>query len=177
MPAPDQTTIITMKEINMLTSAKNCVFAASILLGVATHALAQPADNAPPHPSSTVTAAAPGGDGEGAQPSGKLVLLFPTGSATLDAHHDELLDKAGRLYRDGHPIIMIVSGSADAVGAPAGNLVLSMRRSLAVANGLMARGIPAERTQLLAKGETNPAVQEQRGMPEALNRRVEITWR
>ncbi len=72
---------------------------------------------------------------------------------------------------------MIVSGSTDAVGQPVENLLLSQRRATAVARGLVARGIPAERTQILAKGETNPVVPAQRGVAEAQNRRVEITWR
>lgn len=41
----------------------------------------------------------------------------------------------------------------------------------------MKRGIPAERTQILAKGQNGLAVQTPRGTPEAQNRRVEITWR
>ncbi len=155
---------------------KICLLAAVLLGGVA-NADAQQTAPAPVHPATTVTAAAPGGDAEGAQPKGKLVFLFGTGSASLDAHHEALLDKASRLYREGRPIIMIVSGSADAVGSPKENLLLSLKRALAVGDGLMARGIPAERTQILAKGETNPAIQTARGVSEAENRRVEITWR
>jgi len=70
-----------------------------------------------------------------------------------------------------------VSGSSDAVGQPAENLLLSQRRATAVVRGMIARGIPAERTQILAKGETNPPVPAQRGVAEPQNRRVEITWR
>lgn len=124
-----------------------------------------------------VTAPAPGGPMQGAEPSGSLVLLFETGSAALDAENEAILDKASRLYREGRPIIMIVSGSADATGSPEWNLRLSQQRANAVARGMLARGIPAERTQILAKGETNPAVPARRGVPEAQNRRVEITWR
>jgi outer membrane protein OmpA-like peptidoglycan-associated protein len=46
-----------------------------------------------------------------------------------------------------------------------------------VLNGLLERGIPADRFQLLAKGETELPVPEKEGVPEARNRRVEITWR
>ncbi len=124
-----------------------------------------------------VNAAAPGGALEGATPAGKLVLLFRVGQQNLDAHNEALLDQASRLYREGRPIIMVVSGSTDSVGNPTQNLLLSQRRANAVARGLLARGIPAERTQILAKGETNPAVDAPRGTEEAQNRRVEITWR
>ncbi len=159
----------------MLTRA--CAVAAAVLFGVAGTAGAQPADPAPTAPSAPVSAPAPGGNAEGAEAAGKLVLLFETGNASLNARNEAILDQASRLYREGRPIIMIVSGSTDAVGFPAENLQLSQRRANVVARGLLLRGIPAERTQILAKGETNPAVPAQRGVPEAQNRRVEITWR
>ena len=124
-----------------------------------------------------ISAPAPGGAAECAATAGKLVLLFATGTDGLDAQNQAILDSASRLYREGRPIIMIVSGSTDSVGAPVQNLLLSQRRANAVARGLLARGISAERTQILAKGETNPAVEVPRGTPELQNRRVEITWR
>ncbi len=154
-----------------------CVLAAALIGGIGTAAAQQGATQQQSTAPAPVSAAAPGGASEGAEPSGKLVLLFDTGSAALDAHNEAILDQASRLYREGRPIIMIVSGGADAVGSPAQNLTLSQQRATAVAHGLLARGIPAERTQILAKGETNPAVPAQRGVPEAQNRRVEITWR
>lgn len=154
---------------------KGCIFGAAMLIGAAETAAAQQAADSPPN--APVSAPAPGGSAEGADAAGKLVLLFATGSSGLDARNEAILDQASRLYREGRPIIMIVSGSADAVGSPEENLLLSQRRANAVARGLMVRGIPAERTQILAKGETNPAVPAQRGVPEAQNRRVEITWR
>lgn len=124
-----------------------------------------------------VSTPAPGGPEQGAEPSGRLVLLFDTGSAALGPQSQAILDEASRLYREGRPIIMTVTGGTDAVGVPEQNLLLSQRRANAVARGLLARGLPAERTQIVAKGETNPAVPAPRGVPEAQNRRVEITWR
>jgi len=150
--------------------------AAALLAGITGTAASQQALQ-PAAAQAPVSAAAPGGSSEGAEPAGKLVLLFDTGSAAIDARNEAILDQASRLYREGRPIIMIVSGGADAVGSPAQNLILSQQRATAVARGLLARGIPAERTQILAKGETNPAVPAPRGVPEAQNRRVEITWR
>ena len=139
--------------------------------------MAQQADPQPSAPPAPVAAPAPGGPAQGAEPAGKLVLLFSIGSSALDAHNQATLDQASRLYREGRPIIMTVSGSSDAVGQPAENLLLSQRRATAVVRGMIARGIPAERTEILAKGETNPAIPAQRGVPEPQNRRVEITWR
>ena len=161
----------------MSVSMKVCLLGTLVLAGSAIAAMAQQAGPQPPLATAPVTAPVPGGPNQGAEPAGKLVLLFGTGTATLDARNEAILDQASRLYREGRPIIMIVSGSTDAVGQPTENLLLSQRRATAVMRGMVARGIPAERTQILAKGETNPAVPAQRGVPEPQNRRVEITWR
>ncbi|WP_293863273.1 OmpA family protein [uncultured Alsobacter sp.] len=106
-----------------------------------------------------------------------LVLYFDTGSAQIRDQDKAVLDQASRAYSQGKPIVMIVTGTADRVGAPAGNLTLSQRRATAVLNGLIARGIPADRFQVLAKGETEPVVSTEEGVAELQNRRVEITWR
>ena len=161
----------------MPVSMKACFLGASVLASSAGAAMAQQADPQPSPGPAPVTAPAPGGPAQGAEPAGKLVLLFGTGAWALDARNEAILDQASRLYREGRPIIMIVSGSSDAVGQPTDNLLLSQRRATAVVRGMIARGIPAERTQILAKGETNPAVPARRGVPELQNRRVEITWR
>jgi outer membrane protein OmpA-like peptidoglycan-associated protein len=106
-----------------------------------------------------------------------VVLHFDLGSAAIRAQDEALLDQASRLYRDGNPIVMIVAGSADTVGSPDRNLALSQQRAEAVLRALMARGIPAGRFQLVAKGETELAVATEDNVPEQRNRRVEITWR
>ncbi len=156
---------------------KACLFGVFASASAAGAVMAQPADPRPSLATAPVTAPVPGGPTPGVEPAGKLVLLFGTGTTALDARNEAILDQASRLYREGRPIIMIVTGSTDAVGQPVENLLLSQRRATSVVRGMIARGIPAERTQILAKGETNPAVPAQRGVPEAQNRRVEITWR
>lgn len=158
----------------MPVSMKACLLGTLVLAGAAA---AQQADPQPSLAAAPVAAPVPGGPVQGAEPVGKLVLLFDSGATALDARNQAILDQASRLYRDGRPIIMVVTGSTDAVGQPADNLLLSQRRATSVVRGMLARGIPAERTQILAKGETNPAVPAQRGVAEPQNRRVEITWR
>ena len=106
-----------------------------------------------------------------------VVLHFDLGSAAIRAQDEALLDQASRLYRDGNPIVMILTGSADTVGQPDVNLALSQQRADAVLRGLTARGIPVGRFQLVAKGETDLAVATEDDVPEEDNRRVEITWR
>jgi len=106
-----------------------------------------------------------------------LSIYFNPSSAAITAESQGVLDQAARTYRDGKPIIMVVSGAADSTGSAALNLRLSQLRADKVLQGLVARGIPVERFQVLAKGETEPAVPEPKGTDEPRNRRVEITWR
>jgi outer membrane protein OmpA-like peptidoglycan-associated protein len=106
-----------------------------------------------------------------------LLFYFDRGSATVRPKDVALLDQASRLYREGKPIVMIVSGSSDLTGFPATNLCLSQRRASNMLQGLVARGIPIERFQFVAKRETDPAVPTSQGVSEERNRCVEITWR
>lgn len=106
-----------------------------------------------------------------------LVIYFDTASVAIRPQDYAILDKASRLYSAAKPLVMIVSGGTDAVGSAQANLNLSQRRAEAVLRGLVARGIPPDRFQVLAKGETEPAVATQSGVAEPRNRRVEIAWR
>jgi outer membrane protein OmpA-like peptidoglycan-associated protein len=112
-----------------------------------------------------------------AKAADSLSILFDSGSAAVSPEGQRVLDQAARTYRDGKPIIMVVSGGSDSTGSAAANLHLSQVRADNVLQGLVARGIPVERFQVLAKGETEPAVPAPDGTAEARNRRVEISWR
>jgi outer membrane protein OmpA-like peptidoglycan-associated protein len=105
------------------------------------------------------------------------VLHFDPGSAAVRPQDVVLLDQASRLYRAGNPIVMVVTGSADATGSAAVNLRLSEQRANNVLQGLVSRGIPVERFQVIAKGQTDPVVPTAAETAEERNRRVEITWR
>jgi outer membrane protein OmpA-like peptidoglycan-associated protein len=100
----------------------------------------------------------------------KLVILFDAGSAKIRPADIATLDHASRLYEAGKPIVMVVS-------SPEANLTLSQRRAMAVLHGLVARGIPEERFQVVSKGETDLPVATPKGVAEPENRRVEISWR
>jgi outer membrane protein OmpA-like peptidoglycan-associated protein len=106
-----------------------------------------------------------------------LKIFFRSGSAVVDADQESTLDQAARLFREGSPIVMIATGGADTVGAPEGNLDLSIERAQAVVDGLVARGIPVERLQVLGRGITELAVPTEDGVDNRENRVVEITWR
>ena len=107
----------------------------------------------------------------------KLTILFPDGSASIDGAGVSTLDQASRLYRAGNPIVMIVTGATDATGNAGGNLLLSEKRAHAVLDGLVERGVPVAKLQLLAAGATTPAVEVPPGQAAPQNRRVDISWR
>lgn len=106
-----------------------------------------------------------------------LSISFPTGAAAVPADGLDTLDEAARLFRAGNPIVMIVTGGADTVGNAGRNLQLSVARAQAVADGLVARGIPADRLQVLGRGTTELPVDTSAGVAEQANRVVEISWR
>jgi len=139
------------------------LFAAATTIVGTTAGFAQTAQPAP--------AAAP------AKAPDSLSIYFESGSASVSTKGQSVLDQAARTYRDGKPIIMVVSGGSDSTGSAATNLRLSQLRAGNVLQGLVARGIPVGRFQVLAKGETEPAVAAPEGTAELRNRRVEISWR
>jgi outer membrane protein OmpA-like peptidoglycan-associated protein len=129
------------------------------------------------HDPALADASSPAGSATPAKAVDSLSLYFENGSAIVSGQGQSVLDQAARTYRDGKPIVMVVSGGTDSTGSAAANLRLSQLRADNVVQGLVARGIPVERFQVLAKGETEPAVSVPEGTAEARNRRVEITWR
>jgi len=141
------------------------LFAAAVLLGLAAGAQARATEDAQPSVAPAAGAPAP------------LVVYFNSASTRVRPQDDAVLDHASRLYNEGKPIVMVITGATDAVGRPDQNLILSQQRADIVLRELIARGIPVNRFQLLAKGETEPAVATAQGVAELRNRRVEITWR
>ena len=106
-----------------------------------------------------------------------ISIYFGSGSVHVGPDEATKLDQAAHLYREGKPLLMTVSGGADGVGDPVANLRISERRANAVFQGLIARGIPAERFQVIAKGETQPVVPVNPGEAEPKNRVAVITWK
>ena len=143
------------------------VAASATAAGAQDNPPANPPTNPPANPSAGPAPSAPS----------SLVLYFDPGSAAVRQQDVSLLDQASRLYRAGNPLVMVVTGSADTTGSPAANLRLSEQRANSVLQGLVARGIPIERFQVMAKGETDLVVPTPPNVSEERNRRVEITWR
>ncbi len=132
---------------------------------------------APPQAPAPAPAAAAAPAADAATRPAPLVIHFDSGSTRVGADGQAVLDQAARTFREGNPIVMIISGATDSVGSPDRNLLLSQERDRAVLRALVARGLPTSRFQLLAKGQTDPAVAADQGVPQPENRRVEITWR
>jgi outer membrane protein OmpA-like peptidoglycan-associated protein len=157
------------------------LFCASLLASLSAAAQAQNAPATNPAPGAASPAPSAGSPAQPASPApttpSSLVLYFDAGSATVRQQDIALLDQASRLYRAGNPIVMIVTGSADTTGSAAANLSLSQQRANNVLHGLVSRGIPIERFQVIAKGQTDPVAPDPPGKAEERNRRVEITWR
>ncbi|WP_246057750.1 OmpA family protein [Arenibacterium halophilum] len=109
--------------------------------------------------------------------SNSLKVYFTSGSSRVQADQAATLDLAARTFRDGNPLVMVVSGGADTVGDPLENLDLSLRRASSVADGLVARGIPVTRLQVLGRGNSELRIPTEPGVPEEGNRVVEISWR
>jgi OOP family OmpA-OmpF porin len=144
------------------------VLAAAGLLAICGGAKAQ---TAPPAPTPAPVAAAK------PQAPTSLSIYFAPGSYRISAESEATLDEASRIFNDGKPIVMIVTGMADATGSPAPNLLLSQKRADAVFAGLIARGLPPGRFQILAKGATDALSGSETPQPDQAFRKVEITWR
>jgi outer membrane protein OmpA-like peptidoglycan-associated protein len=149
------------------------LFCAAFLAGVSV----AEAQDTTTNPAPSAPSPAPSAAGPAPSAPSSLVLYFDAGSATVRQQDAQLLDQASRLYRAGKPIVMIVTGSADTTGSAAANLQLSERRANNVLQGLVSRGIPVEKFQVIAKGQTDPVVPTPAETSEGRNRRVEITWR
>ncbi|MGH7187026.1 MAG: OmpA family protein, partial [Pseudomonadota bacterium] len=67
-----------------------------------------------------------------------------------------------------------VTGHADRAGPDDYNTALSLRRSNAVRDALVARGIDGARISVGGRGEADPAVATADGIKEPANRRVEV---
>lgn len=105
------------------------------------------------------------------QSAESLTIEFASGASRLSQAALVQLDGAARLYRDAQPVVMIVAGHTDKAGSEFPNLLLSARRADSVKRVLVDRGVPAERLQLIAFGEAEPAP------PVMASRAVVITWR
>lgn len=70
-----------------------------------------------------------------------------------------------------------VVGHTDRIDSVKRNAILSLRRAYRVREDLVKAGVPLERIEIDAYGESRPAVETADEVPERRNRRVEVTVR
>ena len=93
-------------------------------------------------------------------------VLKPEGKAKLD-------DLVGKLKAVNLEVVIAI-GHTDSIGSNAYNQKLSLRRSGAVKDYLISKGIAANRIHTEGKGETQPVADNKTKEGRAKNRRVEI---
>ena len=107
------------------------------------------------------------------QPLNYLVF-FDWDRFTLTQSARDLIAAAAKAIIEGRPARIQVNGHADLTGPAAYNQRLSQRRAKAVADELVADGVPMKDIQIRAFGDRAPLVATSRGVREPQNRRVEI---
>lgn len=113
-------------------------------------------------------------EGEGLVVTFASGLLFDFDSERLRAESKRNLDSlATSLASFGDSNLLLV-GHTDSVGTDVYNLSLSQRRAAAVADYLIARGVPAPRLATSGRGENDPIAPNDTDADRQLNRRVEV---
>jgi outer membrane protein OmpA-like peptidoglycan-associated protein len=106
-----------------------------------------------------------------------FMLYFLEGKDELTAESDsEVVRIFDELKSRPDPEIWVI-GHTDAVGTMQYNDQLSLQRAARVRDELVSRGIPAESIEVSGRGKREPLVPTSEGIPEAMNRRVEISVR
>lgn len=109
--------------------------------------------------------------GEAIAPAGNEIY-FGLNSATVDAAGRKAAQRIAQSA--GKKAKIVVYGHADTSGSSKYNMALSQGRALAVQHLLVAAGIPAKNIRIVAKGDSDLAVQTGPGVKEARNRRAAI---
>ena len=106
-----------------------------------------------------------------------FVLYFLEGKDELtDESNGEVVRIFDELKSRPDPEILVI-GHTDAVGTIQYNDQLSLQRAERVRDELVARGIPAGSIEVSGRGKREPLVPTSEGIPEPMNRRVEISVR
>jgi len=103
-------------------------------------------------------------------------LHFDFGKATLNRKARKRLDELA-IYLNSDPDVtrITIEGHTDNVGRRRSNDKLGARRSQAIRDYLIARGVPAGRFQLNSWGERRPKASNRTDRGRAMNRRAAIT--
>ncbi|RWO41835.1 MAG: flagellar motor protein MotB [Mesorhizobium sp.] len=102
-------------------------------------------------------------------------IYFRPASARLDAKSRPLLTEVEGVVGKCPSLKVEVSGYTDSDGSPDANKLLSERRAQAVADALIAEGIPRNQISAAGYGEDRPVAANDTPKNKALNRRIEFS--
>lgn len=101
-------------------------------------------------------------------------LNFATSSAEMPADAQAVTTALAQILQAYPNARVRVEGYADARGADAANVQLGARRAEAVAQALIAQGVPAARVTAATGGESNPVAANATAQGQAENRRTDL---
>jgi outer membrane protein OmpA-like peptidoglycan-associated protein len=101
-------------------------------------------------------------------------LNFATGSAELPADAAQTIGTVAQILTASPTAAVRVEGYADARGSEPANQQLGAQRANAVAQALIAAGVPAARVTAASGGETNPVDSNATASGQAENRRTDL---
>lgn len=102
-------------------------------------------------------------------------ITFSFDDATLNASFRPTLSKLAQTMNQYNQNTVTIAGHTDSKGDASYNQVLSRDRAYAVANYLTANGVPANRINVVAYGESRPVASNDSEYGRQQNRRVELT--
>lgn len=107
----------------------------------------------------------------------RFFLYFQTGSDDLTPDSQAEAPQIVAFVRDRPVPDVSIIGHTDTTGAALANTELGLRRATLIGNQLITAGLPADQIDVTSHGEANLLVQTADNVPEARNRRVEVTVR
>lgn len=102
-------------------------------------------------------------------------ITFSFDDATLNSGFKPTLSKLAQTMNQYNQNTITIAGHTDSKGAASYNQGLSRDRAYAVANYLTASGVPANRINVVAYGESRPVASNDTESGRQQNRRVELT--
>jgi chemotaxis protein MotB len=101
-------------------------------------------------------------------------LLFPSGSARIDAQGREAIRQLADALKANPDIDILVEGHTDTDGSAAKNWELSTNRAVAITTLLTSFGVNPEKITAAGRGQFQPKAPNTTAAGKALNRRTEI---
>jgi len=106
----------------------------------------------------------------------RYLVFFAFDSAVLNEDAVRVIDTAAENAAALDLPRVQVFGHADRSGSNRYNVALSQSRAEAVMQRLVAQGVPMDRIEVIAEGETYPLVPTPNGVRESQNRRAQIVF-